>query len=424
MSQRSVVTLALLASGCFSPTYPETVTCSDQGTCPPGQGCDGVANQCTFDCANGACEINLNARAVRFESIARDTRSDVTLHITSVPGDVIAKSNAAGDVSIKHLAPYTVLELLLTFEQTDPKIYAGFLATRYLGPNISGPLALDVSVIEYRWLAQVATDCGIFPTLDDALYKPGTGNVNFYFINRATIIGEVFELDGAPAALSRDKIQVLDDGWTNRHGDPADDDEFPTHVCFLEPNPATGTYVGSPEDHTNSGRFVMFRVRNGKGVSNGFAQVQIPGYPDGLVVLRSAGDMGVVTIQKGVAPPPTPPSRSFADNVLPLMVQLGCPSCHTPGKPGYELSQSRGGLKADYSGTAEEVRAVLMAAADTCTETNPVRVCLSRPTSSLLYTKPRLETGDTASDHLGIAFPDGSTVLDVILAWISNGAQP
>ncbi|MBA3538274.1 MAG: hypothetical protein H0T79_01475 [Deltaproteobacteria bacterium] len=408
--------------GCFTPTYPESLTCSDESTCPPGQGCEGLTNQCKPECANGTCELNLDARAVRFESVDREPLADVTLHITSIPGDLTAKTDAQGVASVKHLAPSTVLELLLEFVQLDPPT-GGLFSTRYLGPSITNkPLSFDIPVVEFRWLAQVATDCGIFPTLEDALYTPGTANPNGYFIRRATIIGEVFDLDGTPATLTRSQIKVLNDGWTNFHANPDDTDTAPAFVCMLKVNPTTGTYVGTTDEQTPDGRFVMFRVRNGKDLPIGFAQAQITGYPEGVVVLRSAGDIGVVRMQKGVEAP-TLPSSSFAAHVLPLMHQLGCPGCHQPGQPGYEMSQLRGGLKADYSGSAEDVRAVLMADSESCTTMNPSRVCLQMPDASLFYTKPRLETGGQP-DHLGVAFPPNSTVLAVILGWITSGAKP
>ncbi|MBA3538273.1 MAG: hypothetical protein H0T79_01470 [Deltaproteobacteria bacterium] len=120
--------------------------------------------------------------------------------------------------------------------------------------------------------------------------------------------------------------------------------------------------------------------------------------------------------------PFNPPSESFATDVHPIMMQLGCANCHTIGGPGYEMSELRGGLKADFSGTADEVLTVLMAGTtDTCA-TTPARVCLSAPDASLFYTKPRLETG--ATDHSGISFPEDSTLIRVILGWIQKGAKP
>jgi hypothetical protein len=118
-----------------------------------------------------------------------------------------------------------------------------------------------------------------------------------------------------------------------------------------------------------------------------------------------------------------PPSRSFATDVYPLMSELACASCHTVGATGYEMSPARGGLKADFSGTAEQVRTVLLAGATADCATASTRVCMPVPEASLFYTKPLLETG-VPPNHPGVSFPEGTTVLVVILGWIRNGAQP
>jgi hypothetical protein len=114
---------------------------------------------------------------------------------------------------------------------------------------------------------------------------------------------------------------------------------------------------------------------------------------------------------------------SFATDVYPRMQQLGCPSCHKVGGVGFEMSEVRGGKKADFSGPADDVRDVLLAGMNenTC-DTDLARVCKRYPEKSLLFTKPRLET-DGTSDHLGISFDETDVNLKLFLDWIKNGAQ-
>ena len=104
----------------------------------------------------------------------------------------------------------------------------------------------------------------------------------------------------------------------------------------------------------------------------------------------------------------------------------GCPTCHEPGKIGVTEAAVRGGATADFSGTASQVYAVLMAGDQSqCAGQHvPARICVSDPKSSLFYTKPRLETGGEPSDHVGVAFPEDSAFIQSLLQWIQNGAQP
>jgi hypothetical protein len=51
------------------------------------------------------------------------------------------------------------------------------------------------------------------------------------------------------------------------------------------------------------------------------------------------------------------------------------------------------------------------------------RVCLAAPELSLIYAKPRLETGNEPPDHQGIAIPEDRRELQLILEWLRNNAQ-
>jgi hypothetical protein len=418
---------------CYSPSYPSGLQCSDAETCPPGQGCDEVHGVCTDACADGACIPTLTVHTQQFEQLARSPLANVKLRVTSLPAGKMTPvvSGQDGAESVDGLAANTALELMLTFQQSDPVFDENTFATRFLGGNLGGPVSLDIPVVNYRWLAKTAFECGVgdppFTSIDDATYDPGTTNPNGYFYTRSTILGEVFNMDGSPATLNRSMIHAIVDGVDNFDGDPSDTTNTPpVQVCFLEPDAASGTYVGTTADHTTSGRFVMFRVRDPSSVGAGFAEVKISGYPDGLVNLRSTGDIGVVEMMQGAPAPVLPPAQSFATDVYPLVQTHGCPTCHRPGKLGYDEAAVRGGVGADFSGTASQVYAVLMAGGQSACDNpaTPERLCVTDPKASLFYTKPRLETGNEPSDHLGIAFPEDDPFIQTILQWITNGAQP
>jgi hypothetical protein len=375
------------------------------------------------------CVVTIAGSVLPVDSATAAPKANVRVALTSLPMGEVPRvtSNASGGYSFADLDINTALELEMSFDQTNPTVPSGVLVTRFLGGNADMDRTVDVPVVEFRWLAKVAFECGIFPTLEEATFEPGTSSVNFYYISRSTVIGEVQNEDGTPATLNRSDLTVTVDGYMNSHQTPGDD-TFPPRatVCFLEPDTGTGTFVGVNAERSTSGRFVMFRVRDEGGTGRGYARVLVPGFPPGAVNLRSSGSVGYVRIRQGEGEAPLP-SRpiTFERDIYPLFTELTCVACHRPGGPGYEMGMVRGGLRADFSGTLDEVFQVLTGPPSTGCENGgdmAARVCTARPEVSLLYTKPRLETGSEASDHKGIAFPEDTLALKLILEWIKNDA--
>ena len=90
------------------------------------------------------------------------------------------------------------------------------------------------------------------------------------------------------------------------------------------------------------------------------------------------------------APPSVPPTRTFHDDVYPLLVRLLCSKgCHTPPNGvGFVATNgpSIGGL--DFSSEAAALATLVMGETAACVNVNaaPVRLCPGAPAKSLLLT--------------------------------------
>jgi hypothetical protein len=413
-----------LAAGCFSPRYQDKLMCASNGGCPPGQSCDPNSDMCIPTCADGICGPSIHGTVLRADQVAPTPLAGVSVDLVSTSQVVTTTSAAGGTYSLTGLPSDVALEMELSYAQDTPTIPEGELDTTTLAGNASGSTAVDLEVVPYRWLADVAWKCGLFPTEDDAVYG-SPGMFNQYFIQRSTVIGEVQDAAGNPVPLDRADITISLDGYANTNDNPADTTFLPAaHICFLEQD-ATGTWKGVDEDSSATGRFVMFRVRNAAGTGVGFADVSIKGQPDTSANLRSSGLIAIAKVQPGGPVQPIATNPTFERDVYPLLGQYGCVGCHQPGQPGMVTGMVRDGFPADFSGTPGEVYDVLTKPDSTgCASGTPARVCVAMPELSLFYTKPRLETGGTPPDHLGIAFPESTPIIQTILAWIQGGAQP
>lgn len=284
---------------------------------------------------------------------------------------------------------------------------------------------LDVPVVTYAWMAQVAYQCGLFASLDAALQQGGF--VNPYFTERSTVFGTLVNASGQPVAgVARAAISVDLGGYVNPGA--GDTDPNPAKVCFLVRDATSGQYIGSANAASDAtGRFVVFRLRNNiaGGPGQGLAVVHAIGYAPQSVRLRSSGNIGVVTMTVGVdtMPPAVP---VFMTDVFPLFAKLGCRGCHFPPTgPGYVNSVVRGGMHLDLSGTPAQVYASLSAggSAGCDNPATPQRLCPNAPAASLLLKKPLAEVFPEPTDHQIDGFAD-SNVPDyrTIFRWIQNGA--
>jgi hypothetical protein len=374
------------------------------------------------------CTVTVSGLAVPAESLTATqlALANVTVQLTSLDPSQEVITEAGGAYSFSHLPPDTPVAFNLSVPQTNPDV-EGLLDTLYVaGTTEMSDVLLDLPVVQYRWLAKVAFQCGIFASLDKALFQPGTTNtLNNYFLTRATIIGQVVEDDKSPAKLDRSDISVVIEDFVNVHQNPADTDALPAAtLCFLEPDPTTGEYKGVNESQTTSGRFVLFRARNDLGTGTGMGEVRIPGFPPGALAV-SSGSIGFVHIQRGAGTGLPERPLTFERDVYPFFTKRTCASdCHRPGGIGYDTAPARPGpagktYRADWSASADAVFDNLTKPFDTdCALGGDMaaRVCRAMPTASLLYRKP----GGLVT-HAGLNLGTKDEMVVAILQWIKDG---
>jgi hypothetical protein len=373
------------------------------------------------------CTVTVSGLAVPAESLSASQLPlpNVTVQLTSLDPAQEMITKTGGEYSFSRLQPDTPIAFNLSVPQTNPDV-EGLLDTLYVaGTTEMNDVSLDLPVVQYRWLAKVAFQCGIFASMDKALFEPGTTNtLNNYYLTRATIIGQVLEADKSPAKLERSDISVVIDDFVNHIPNPADTAPFPATLCFLEPDPATGEYRGVNANQTTSGRFVLFRARNEPGTGTGMGEVRIPGFPPGALDV-SSGSIGFVHIQRGAGAGLPERPLTFERDVYPFFKKRTCGSeCHRPGGVGYDTAPARPGpggktYRADWSASADVVFDNLTKPFDTdCTLGGDMaaRVCRAMPTASLLYQKP---AGLVA--HLGLNLGTKDEMVIAILQWIRDG---
>lgn len=372
------------------------------------------------------CRVTVSGRAVHAESLdaSPPALANATVELTSLDPSQEVVTEASGAYSFSGLKPGTPIAFNLSIPQTGPNVQ-GLLDTLYVvGSTETTDITLDLPVVQYRWLAKVAFQCGLFASLDKALFEPGTMNLNTYFLTRATIIGQVLEQDGSPAKLDRANISAVIDDFRNFNQNPADTLPFPATLCFLEPDPPTGEYRGVNANQTASGRFVLFRARNTLGTGSGMGEVRIPGFsPAALDV--SSGSIGFVHMQRGdrILLPDRP--LTFEGDIYHYFTDKTCNvSCHRPGGIGYMTAPARPGpngltYRADWSGSVDAVFDNLTKPFDTdCAlgDDNAARVCQALPTASLLYQKP-----GGLIYHSGLNLGTKDEMIVFILQWIKDG---
>jgi hypothetical protein len=352
--------------------------------------------------------------------------ANVTVDLASLEPAPEVITGADGAYSFPGLEPETPIAFRLSVPQDEPGVpdLQGLLPTIYVaGATAMENVSLDLPVVQFKWLAQVAVQCGIFTSLDKALFQAGTKNINNYFTKRATIVGQVLENKTTPAKLNRVDISVEINGFVNHFQNPADTDPFPATLCFLEPDPSTGEYRGVNAPQTSSGLFVMFRASNDVNTGSGTGKVEIPGFPPGDLDV-SSGTIGFVHIQRDVGEGLPARRLTFERDVYPFFAKKTCSSdCHRPGGAGYEMAPERQGpngtYRADWSASVEAVYDNLTKPFDTnCAQGGDLaaRVCLAMPTASLLYRKP-----SGLIYHSGFNFGTRDEMVVNILQWIQDG---
>lgn len=391
------------------------------------QGILGIPSEGQLGCPDPR-KVAVCGRTVHAESLgeSQPALANVTVELTSVDPSQKVITEDGGTYEFADLEPSTPIAFRMSLPQSAPNDQ-GLLDTFYVVRTPEREdIVLDLPVVQYDWLAKVAFQCGIFASPEEALFQPGTTNINTYFTTRATIIGEVLEEDGTPAALDQRDVSVMINNFVNYDQNPADTATKPATFCFLEPDQASGEYRGVRANQTTSGRFVLFRARNFLGTGTGMGEVRISGFPIGALNV-STGSIGFVRIRRGDGIPLPPRPRTFERDVYHYFADKTCSiECHRPNGVGYMVAPARpgsGGLtyRADWSASVDQVFDNLTKPFDTdCAlgGATAARVCLAMPTASLLYQKP----GGLIL-HAGLNLGTEDEMVVNILRWIEDGAM-
>lgn len=392
----------------------ECVLCTDDDQCPSGI--------CQSD---GECfleEVSVRGVAFDYSAIDRTPLADVTVQITNVIDAPTAQPTGDdGAYELQGLVPGTLLDLQPLWDQNASVVVPATLSAR-ISASVTNdqPVLVDVPVVPYEWMAQVAFECGLFPTLEDAI---GQSAVNPYFIQRSTLFGSLVDEDGKGiATISKAAIRARLGKWANFQDNLLDGDTNPTQVCFLDEDAGSGTYVGTSDDVSNdSGRFVVFRMRNDIGFGQGTLSVSVSGFDTEFTTLPSSGNIGVVEMIRN----DQPIVRDFAIDIYPLFDTYGCTGagCHSAGGPTGAI---RDGFTADWSLTPREVWEQLVGPGTECpAPLDPVRICTDDPEASLFVQRPLTDPVGMPDDHPVDIFPSiEDPQVQVMIEWIEQGAQP
>jgi hypothetical protein len=395
----------------------------------------GIPSEGSVGCPS-PCMVTVSGKTILARSTTGLPLGGVTVKLVSVDPPQSVTTGADGSYSFSGLPPDTPLRFDVSVMQVNPDPQG--LDTQILAGNTTTMDAvIDLPIVEYAWLAKVAFQCGIFPTLDAALYDPGTMNVNSYFKVRSTVVGEVLNADLSPATafdradvavVLRSPASMVD--YTNFQGNPDSMTAMGVTVCFLEPDNGLGEFKGVNEDTATTGRFVMFRVRNDTGTGTGTGAVNIPSFPAGPLNV-SAGTIGFARMVVGVGDSLPARKRGFARDVYHWFADKQCSAlCHKPGGLGFMKAPVRLGpdgtmYPADWSGLPSDVFDRLTKPVATGCEqgVDPdtrARVCLAAPKNSLLYLNP---TGKGTHEGTNDLTDDDPMIVNIV-GWITDGALP
>jgi len=387
----------------------------------------GIPSEGSVGCPE-PCTVTVSGRTVRAES-PNDALPGVVVRLG--PTDMVTSAPPNGTYSFGDLSPGTVLQFNLHYVPTngDPQ---GPDVQYLAGVTAKEDISLDLPMVQFRWLATVLFQCGIFATMQDAV-----AGAPAYLTTRSTVIGRVLTADNMPASsFDRQDITVFlknaMSGVDYPNPNPADSDANPTKICFLENDPVSGTLKGVDEDHSTSGRFIVFRVVNDRGTGTGTGHVDIPGFPSTNMNV-SAGSVALVQIRKGDGPDVPPRKLSFSRDVYHFFGQtdkyLCTISCHRPGgaalmAPNVARVGPGGAVYLpDWSGTSQAVYNNLTLSDpsfETDCDTTPARVCTKKPDASLLYRNPT----NMASHSGQIDLTPSDPFMMTALQWITDGALP
>ena len=406
----------------------DTPVCGELNQCV---GCTANDQCATGSClANGQClleEIVMTGVVYRYGQLNElQPRSDAQVsvrNIVDIPNPPV--TDVDGIYELGSVPPFSLVQLSITAPHDD----IGFNIPASLRTVVSttvkndSPVELNLPVVSYGWLSEVAYECGIFDTLEEA---QGNGAVNTYFTQRSTVLGRLVDEEGeAVQGISKFGIQIGLDARNNVHGGTEDPNDNPATVCFLEKGP-DGVLNGTTNPFSGtSGHFVMFRIQDEQGTGSGIAAIKAGGFDPVTVKIGSTGEIGVVELVRNGEEI----ARDFETEVYPVFTSHGCVGCHFPGGVAYNQAPVRDGYHADWSGTPDEVYEHLTGPGTDCVDpedpNDPGRVCTNDPPISLLITRPLAEGVNEPDDaHPVDIFPSIDDPVAIIFReWIEQGAE-
>lgn len=338
------------------------------------------------------------------------------------PGTFIeAAPTVNGQYSVDYVPPGSNLAVEIQYDQiiegTTIPVIPAVESTQIKKVTQNEDVVHNLYTVKFNWLAQVAYDCGLYASVEEARTEPGGNSINLDWVSRSAVVGTIKDAAGAGVAgVAQDAVRVTIEGYENYHNSGT------SKLCWLNDD-GGDTYVGTTSAVSYaSGRFAMFQVQNAaNGIGQGIAYVTAEGYDEVSVTLGSAGNIGFVTLTEAdnPLPPPDPDAIDFETTVYPLFTKYGCVGCHYAGG---NAAVDQGGYPADFSGDPQSVYDNLTGPGTDCQAT-PYRVCVNTPEAATLVTKPLAEPVGVPPNHPNTSFdtvddPD----LQYIIQWMAQGA--
>ncbi len=351
-------------------------------------------------------------------------------NVTPLPLD--NSVGADGAYALRDIPPFTLVDVEAYRPQNSPVSVTDSISRTVASLLVGNEetVTLDVPWIPYSELGRLAFECmpDSFTDLADA-QGTGTGFSNPFFLQRSTVFGRLVDLEGDPLPeLSNLSISVKLDGWSNTHLNENEGSEpDPATVCWLEEGP-DGKLHPTTGSLSDTGYFVMFRVRSDAGLGRGLATVNVLGFDPATVNLESSGNVGFVELARN----DQDVNRDFERDVYPIFTKEGCVVCHTDGGPKDGMNNTLGirdGFEADWSLDPDTVYDNLTGPGTTCITatggdtTLENRICTDDPEDSLVIRRPLAEEPGQDDVHPVDIFPSiENPTVQIILEWIEQGA--
>lgn len=378
--------------------------------CTANEQCE--SGTCLF--STGEClavSVDIQGRIYQFtENIGdpMDIEMVSASNVDPVPSD--ESVSADGMYELTDIPAYSLVDVNVYMPQVSPVNVFDPIAHTVASVLVQNdsPVTFDVPFIPYSELGRIAFECmpGSFNDLADA-QGTTSGTANTLFLSRSTIFGRLVDLEGDPLPeISLLSISAKVDGWTNTHLNeqetnpppPQTPEADPATVCWLEEQ-ADGKLHVVPGSLSDSGLFVMFRVRGGSGLGKGLATVKVAGYDSATVNFESSGNIGYVELARN----DESVQRDFERDIYPIFSREGCTNCHFDGGPKDTAVPPntlgiRDGFNADWSLSPDEVYDNLTGPGTTCLTltggdtTLENRICTDSVLDSLFVRRPTADT--------------------------------